>query len=98
MLFRSLLKYLNPRPSVAGHRRSFHRKTSRLRFESMEDRSLLSGIVSLAPSDLDLLVGERVTWTATADVGATPVYQFCAAPQKLYFSIRRTYSSSESAM
>ena len=47
----------------------------------MEERSLLSGSATLAPSVDSPLVGERVTWTATAvDVGATPVYQFSAAP------------------
>ena len=81
MWFRSVLKSLNPWPSVAPVRRSRRRPPApRLRVEALEDRSLPSCIVTLAPSDDSPLVGERVTWTATAaDCGATPVYQFSAA-------------------
>jgi hypothetical protein len=57
------------------------RPAARLGIETLEDRSLPSGTVTLDPSDDSPLVGERVTWTATAaGVGATPVYQFLAAP------------------
>src|SRR5206468_7197000 len=52
-----------------------------------------SGIVTLAPSDYSPLVGERITWTATADdVGATPVYQFSAAPHGATFHVVRDFS------
>ena len=87
-----------PVPKVPADRsssvqRSRRRHTARLRVEALEDRSLLSGIVSLAPSDDSPLVGERVTWTATAtDVGATPVYQFSAAPHGGAFHVVRDFS------
>jgi len=62
-------------------------------FEALENRSLLSGFVTLATSDPDLLVGEHVTWTATAtDVGASPVYQFSAALHGGDFQIVRDFS------
>jgi arylsulfate sulfotransferase len=97
MLLRSLLKSLKPRSSVACVRRPSRRPTSRLRVESLEDRSLPSGIVSLAPSDPDLLVGERATWTATAaDVGTNPVYQFSAAPHGGGFQVLRDFSPANS--
>jgi hypothetical protein len=54
---------------------------------------LLSGTVTLAPSNDSPQVGERVTWTATAvDVGAAPVYQFSAAPYGDAFHIVRDFS------
>ncbi len=69
-LFRSPVRSRMPR-----------RPAARLGIETLEDRSLPSGTVTLDPSDDSPLVGERVTWTATAaGVGATPVYQFLAAP------------------
>ncbi len=93
MWFRSLLKSPKSRPSFVGVRRPSRRTTSRLLFEALEDRSLLSGIVTLVPSDDDLVVGERVTWTATAtDVGATPVFQFSTAPQGGVFQVVRDFS------
>jgi type 1 fimbria pilin len=47
----------------------------------------------LAPSDDSPLVGERVTWTATAaDCGATPVYQFSAAAHGGPFHVVRDFS------
>ncbi|HEY7422837.1 MAG TPA: aryl-sulfate sulfotransferase [Gemmataceae bacterium] len=60
----------------------------------MEDRSLLSCMVSLAPSEAaPQLVGERITWTATAvDCGATPVYQFSVAPHGGDFHVVRDFS------
>src|SRR4029078_6682092 len=69
------------------------RHTARLGVEALEARSLLSGTVTLAPSDDSPLVGERVTWTATATyVGATPVYQFSAAPHGGTFHVMRDFS------
>ena len=61
--------------------------------ESLEDRCLLSGTVTLTPNDNSVLVGERVTWTATAaGVGADPVYQFSAASHGGAFHVVRDYS------
>jgi len=50
----------------------------RPRLEALEDRCLLSGGISLTPSEpARQLVGEPIIWTATAsDLGANPVYQF----------------------
>jgi arylsulfate sulfotransferase len=93
MSFRSLLKSLKSRSSVPGVRQPARRPTSRLWVEALEDRSLLSGFVTLVPSDDDLVVGERVTWTATAtDVGAAPVFQFSAAPHGGDFQVVRDFS------
>jgi arylsulfate sulfotransferase len=47
----------------------------------------------LAASDDSPLVGERVTWTATAtDVGAAPVYQFSTAPHGGVFHVVQDFS------
>src|SRR5262245_29877157 len=93
MLFRSLLKSLKSRPSVASVQRFSRRPARRLRIEALEDRSLPSGTVTLAPNDDTPLVGERTTWTATAtDVGATPVYQFSAATHGGTFHVLRDFS------
>src|SRR6516225_2183055 len=73
------------------------KRRTRLHLETLEVRSLLSGTVTLAPSDDSPLVGERVTWTATAvDVGATPVYQFSAAPHGGTFHVARDFSPTNS--
>src|SRR5439155_10270474 len=66
----------------------------RPRLEVLEDRSLPSCTVSLLPSEpAPQLVGERILWTATAaDCGATPVYQFSAAPQGGAFHVVRDFS------
>jgi arylsulfate sulfotransferase len=90
MWFRSLLKSLKPRSPI----RRYSRPTlSRLCAELLEDRSLMSGMVSLVANDDSILVGERVTWTATAvDVGATPVYQFSAALHGSAFNVIRDFS------
>src|SRR6516225_3112420 len=73
------------------------KRRTRLHLETLEVRSLLSGTVTLAPSDDSPLVGERVTWTATAvDVGATPVYQFSAAPHGGAFHMVRDFSPANS--
>jgi hypothetical protein len=55
-------------------------------------------MVSLAPSEpAPQLVGETITWTATAaDVGATPVYQFSAAPHGGAFHVVRDFSPTNS--
>lgn len=66
----------------------------RLALEALEDRMLLSCMVSLAPSEAaPQLVGERITWTATAtDCGTTPVYQFSAAPDAGAFRVLRDFT------
>ena len=97
MWFRTFLKALTARQSVAGVRRSSHRPNApRLRVESLEDRSLPSTVL-LTTSDPDILVGERVAWTATADdVGANPVYQFSVASHGDDFHVLRDFSPSNS--
>src|SRR5262249_23638788 len=93
MWSRSPIRSRQPRRPVSSVPQSSRRHTARLRVETLEDRSLLSGTVTLAPSDDSPLVGERVTWTATAvDVGATPVYQFSAAPHGGAFHVVRDFS------
>src|SRR5262245_3884646 len=80
------------RPVWPAHQ-SLRRHAARPGVEFLETRSLLSGTVTLAPSDDSPLVGERVTWTATAvDVGAIPVYQFSAAPHGGAFHVVRDFS------
>jgi hypothetical protein len=73
------------------------RPARRLRLEPLDDRALPSS-VTLAPSEpAPQLVGERVAWTATAiDVGATPVYQFSAAPHGGAFHVVRDFSPASS--
>src|SRR5206468_7972227 len=73
------------------------RPARRLRLEPLDDRALPSN-VTLAPGEpAPQLVGERVTWTATAvDVGATPVYQFSAAPHGGAFHVVRDFSPATS--
>jgi hypothetical protein len=53
-------------------------------------------MVSLAPSEAaPQLVGERITWTATAaDCGTAPVYQFSVAPHGESFRVVRDFSPS----
>src|SRR5262245_11557222 len=93
MWFRSVLTSLKPRSSLACVLRPSRRPTRRLWVEALEERSLPSATVTLAPSDDAPLVGQRVTWTATAvDVGATPVYQFSAAPLGGAFRVVRDFS------
>jgi arylsulfate sulfotransferase len=66
----------------------------RLALEALENRTVPSCMVSLAPNEAaPQLVGERITWTATAtDCGATPVYQFSAAPHGGTFHVVRDFS------
>jgi arylsulfate sulfotransferase len=96
MWFRSLLRSLKSRSSVASVRRPSRRSTSRLSVEALEDRSLLSCTVTLAPGEAaPQLVGDPIVWTATAsDCGATPVYQFSTAPHGGDFHIVRDFSPS----
>jgi hypothetical protein len=95
MSFRSFVRSLKLRSPAAPVRRSHRPPAPRLRVESLEDRSLPSGTVTLVPSDDSPLVGERVTWTATAaGVGANPVYQFSTAPHGGTFHVVRDFNSA----
>src|SRR5262245_32292075 len=101
LLLNSLRKMV--RRAAAHHRvprrpSGHHPWSRRLEIESLEDRSLPSCTVSLVPGEATpQLVGERVTWTATAtDCGAAPVYQFSAAPHGDAFHVVRDFSPSNS--
>src|SRR5947209_8227810 len=98
MWLSSILNSLSPSSPHARTRRrpSPHQRSAvrRLVVEALEDRSLPSCMVSLAPSEAaPQLVGERITWTATAtDCGAAPVYQFSVAPHAGAFHVVRDFS------
>jgi arylsulfate sulfotransferase len=101
MSFSSWLRNLRPalapgRPERSPRRRqsSRSRATRRLVLEQLEDRCLPSCMVSLAPSEAaPQLVGERITWTATAtDCGPAPVYQFSVAHHAGDFRVVRDFS------
>src|SRR5262245_38460728 len=93
MWFRSPVRSRKPRRPVSPVQPSPRQHAARLWVEALEDRSLPSGTVTLAANDDTPLVGERITWTATAtDVGATPVYQFSAAPHGGTFHVVRDFS------
>jgi hypothetical protein len=63
-----------------------------LDLEPLEDRAVPS--VTLTPSEAaPQLVGEQITWTATAtECGSAPVYQFSAAPHGGTFHVVRDFS------
>src|SRR5262249_53109730 len=71
-----------------------HPWNRRLGIEVLEVRALPSCMVSLVPSEgPPQLVGERITWAATAtDCGTAPVYQFSVAPQGGDFHVVRDFS------
>src|SRR5436189_4890288 len=75
----------SPRTRLAGRR---------LILEALEDRTVPSCMVSLVANEAaPQLVGERITWTATAsDCGTAPVYQFSAAPHGRTFHVLRDFS------
>ncbi len=90
---------LAPGPMERRHRRQRPGRgpaTRRLVLEQLEDRTLLSCMVSLAPNEsAPQLVGERITWTATAtECGTAPVYQFSAAPHGGDFRVVRDFSAN----
>jgi arylsulfate sulfotransferase len=92
MFLRNSLSLIFGRAPAPRRARS-RRPTRRLHLEPLDDRALPSGSVSLATTDPDILVGERVTWTATAvDVGAAPVYRFSAASDGEGFHVLRDFS------
>jgi hypothetical protein len=97
MFLRNLLHQFSGR-ALAPRGVPRRRSARRLNLEPLDDRALPSGVVSLAPSvPAPQLVGERVTWTATAtDVGATPIYQFSAAPHGGAFHVLRDFSPANS--
>src|SRR6266516_1047332 len=98
MWFSSILNSLSPSslPTRTRRRPSPRKRLAgrRLTLEALEDRSLPSCMVSLTPSEVaPQLVGERITWTATAtDCGATPIYQFSVAPDGGAFRVVRDFS------
>jgi arylsulfate sulfotransferase len=100
MSFTSWLR--NVRSSLApSQRERKHRRrpaTLRLTLEVLEDRTVPACMVSLAPSEAaPQLVGEAITWTATAtDCGTAPVYQFSAAPHAGVFQVVRDFSLTNS--
>src|SRR6266851_3354244 len=103
MWFQSVLnslKFATARTRTRRARRGAPRKrpaTCKLLLELLEDRTVPS-TVSLVPSEAaPQLVGERVTWTATAtDVGAAPIYQFSSAPHGGAFHVVRDFSPTNS--
>src|SRR4051812_4287518 len=98
-------RFLNPLSPSSSHARTRRRSsprqrpaTRRLALEALEGRTLLSRMVSLIPNEAaPQLVGEAITWTATAtDFGATPVYQFRVAPDHGAFRVVRDFSATNS--
>src|SRR5262245_61960052 len=97
MWFRTTIRSQHPRRSMSSVQPSLRRHPTRLRVELLEDRCTPSATVTLAPNDDSPLVGERITWTATAtDVGANPVYRFSAAPHGGAFHVVRDFSPPNS--
>src|SRR5262245_25877576 len=87
MLVRSVRALRQTRPA-----NGLRRQPCRLCIETLEDRSVPS-TVTLSPNDDSPLVGERITWTASAvDCGSAPVYQFSAAPHGGEFHVVRDFS------
>src|SRR5437667_3245812 len=98
MWLSSILNSLSPSsPHTRTRRRPAPRQrpaAHRLTLEALEDRTVPSCLVSLAPNEAaPQLAGEGITWTATAtDCGATPVYQFSVAPHAGAFRVARDFS------
>src|SRR5438270_7486694 len=102
MWLSSILNSVSPSsPDTRTRRRPSPRKrlaARRLTVETLEDRTVPSCMVSLAPSEAaPQLVGERITWTATAtECGTAPVYQFSVAPHGDTFQVVRDFSPTDS--
>src|SRR5437773_2962169 len=98
MWFSSILNSLSVRSQHTRTRRRLSPRQRpalrRLSLEALEDRTVPSCMVSLAPNEAaPQLVGEGITWTATpTDCGATPVYQFSVAPDGGAFRVVRDFS------
>src|SRR5438270_3608635 len=98
MWLSSILNSVSPSsPDTRTRRRPSPRKrlaARRLTVETLEDRTVPSCMVSLAPSEAGpQVVGERISWTATAaECGTTPVYQFSVAPHAGAFRVVRDLS------
>jgi hypothetical protein len=68
-------------------------RARRLLLESLEDRCL--PVITLTPSVASpALVGESILWTATTDIGPTPVYQFGVGATGGPLSVVRDFSPS----
>src|SRR5438552_7415585 len=102
MWLSSILNSLIPSSAHTPTRRrpSPHKRSAarRLTLEELEDRTLPSCMVSLAPNEAaPQLVGEGITWTATAtECGTAPVYQFSVAPHAGAFRVVRDFSPTNS--
>src|SRR5437773_6226569 len=98
MWFSSILNSLSVRSQHTRTRRRLSPRQRpalrRLSLEALEDRTVPSGMVSLAPNEAaPQRVGERITWTAAAsDCGTAPVYQFSVAPHAGAFRVVRDFS------
>jgi hypothetical protein len=81
-----------PRSRRSRHQPRPRSGRRRLELEPLEDRALPS--VTLTSSEAaPQLVGERITWTATAtECGSAPVYQFSAAPHAGAIHVVRDFS------
>jgi arylsulfate sulfotransferase len=75
-------------------RRRLPTPRTRLRLEALEDRCLLSGGISLTPSEAaPQLVGEPITWTATVtDAPPGLIYQFDVGSPRGPFHVVRDFS------
>jgi hypothetical protein len=82
----------------AGRARRSPTPRARLALEALEDRCLLSGGITLTPSELaPQLVGEPITWTATvADAAPGLVYQFSVGSPGGPFRVVRDFSLDDS--
>src|SRR4029450_646561 len=98
MRLSSILNSLNVRSQHTRTRRRLSPRQRpalrRLNLEALEDRTVPSGMVSLAPNaTAPQLVARGIPWTATAtDCGAAPVYQFSVAPHAGDFRVVRDFS------
>src|SRR6516165_2869915 len=89
-----MIRWATTRRQGARRWPSHHVWSRRLGIEALEVRTTPSCMVSLVPSEeAPQLVGERITWTATAiDCGTAPVYQFSVAPKEGAFHVVRDFS------